>query len=282
MSNKNFIRQIESMSEFKLLQTVVKGEIKIQDAVQKIVDRTMSTLPSASGATQRSDIGLTDYNVSLAVMELAQRLEIPDRARLVEFTIHLQEQVALDPASNEPLKVQGDILWRDMPSFGYTELETWFEFGGAYKDRWVKLNAFLAQLTQAAWIDYPALGQEARYSPLDKSLRAIWSLSMALESESPPATLQDTAAMEAACQWLIYAGERLWINVLNARTYPKVAGAGPGKGYHKRGWTGFTRERWGLWEDALKEGRAACNDQRILKLMEEALNSLQKSMTQEK
>lgn len=134
MSNKSSIRQIESTSEFELLQTVVKGEIKIQDAVQKIVDRTMSTL-SASGATQRSDIGLTDYNVSLALMELAQRLEEPDRARLVEFTIHLQEQVALDPASNEPLKVQGDILWRDMPSFGYTELETWSEFGGAYKGR---------------------------------------------------------------------------------------------------------------------------------------------------
>ena len=63
-------------------------------------------------------------------------------------------------------------------------------------------------------------------------------MAMALENERSPASLGDTAAMEAACQWFIYAAERLWANVLNSSTYPKAAGAGPGKRYEEEGWTG--------------------------------------------
>lgn len=50
-------------------------------------------------------------------------------------------------------------------------------------------------------------------------------MAMALENERPPASFGDTAAMEAACQWFIYAAERLWANVLNSRTYPQASGA---------------------------------------------------------
>ncbi|GIK07663.1 hypothetical protein Aspvir_003329 [Aspergillus viridinutans] len=289
MGKENFIRQIENSVEFKLLDKVVKEEVTAQDAVQEVINMTMSAL-SIHGPTKQGGIGLPDYNVSLAVMELAQRLEPSKHSKLVEFVSHLRKQVAVDPSTNEPLRVQGDTLWTDMPSFGYTELETWYEFGGDYKDpcdatldskqrdRWANLNAFLAQLTQAADIRYPPAGEEVRFSPLDKSLRAIWTMAMALENERPPASLGDTAAMEAACLWFIYAAERLWANVLNNRTYPDVAGAGPGKRYEEEGWTGYTRERWGIWEDALKEARAACENERMWKLIDDALASLRRGM----
>lgn len=101
---------------------------------------------------------------------------------------------------------------------------------------------------------------------------------MALEDEHPPASLGDTAAMEAACQWFIYAAERLWANVLNNCTYPEAAGAGPGNMYEKKGWTGYTRERWGVWEDALKEARAKCQNERMWKLIDDALASLRRGM----
>lgn len=146
------------------------------------------------------------------------------------------------------------------------------------RDRWVNLNAFLAQLTQAADIHYPRPWEETRYSPLDKSLRAIWTLSMALENERPPASLGDTAAMQAACQWFIGAAERLWANVLYHRTYPQAAGAGPGRGYEGKDWMGYTRERWGIWEDALKDARAACEDERMRTLCDDALASLRRVM----
>ncbi|KAJ5123972.1 uncharacterized protein N7515_007797 [Penicillium bovifimosum] len=291
MGKDNFIRQIENSVEFKSLDKVVKEELTAQDAVQTIIDMTMSAL-STHGPNKQGGIGLPDYNVSLAVMELAQRLEPSKHTRLVEFISHLQKQTAVDPSTNEPLKVQGDILWTDMPSFGYTELETWYEFGGDHKDpcdttldatqrvRWVNLNAFLAQLTQAADIHYPTPTEEVRFFPLDKSLRAIWTMGMALENERPPASLGDTAATEAACQWFIYAAERLWTNVLNSRTYPEASGAGPGKRFDKKGWTGYTRERWGIWEDALMEARANCHEERMKKLIDDALANLRRAVNE--
>ncbi|KAJ5475728.1 hypothetical protein N7539_008015 [Penicillium diatomitis] len=288
MANQNFIRQIENSDEFKLLDAVVKDETTVQDAVQKMVDKTMEAL-ALHGPTKHNGVGLPDYNISLAVLELAQRLDPSDHTKLVEFTTHLQQQQAIDSSTKEPLKVQGRILWTDMPSFGYTELETWYEFGGAHKnpcdsalgpeqrDRWVKLNAFLAQLTQAAPVGYPSPGEEARFLPLDESLRAVWAISMALENESSPATLNNTAAMEAACQWFVFAADRLWANVVNNRQYPKQAGAGPGKRYSEKEWTGYSRERWAIWENALKEAQEACQDPRMAKLIRHALEKLIKS-----
>ncbi|KAH1295445.1 hypothetical protein KXW98_005601 [Aspergillus fumigatus] len=282
MGKDNFIRQVENSAEFKLLDKVVKDQVTVQDAVQEVIDMTMTAL-SVHGPSKQGGIGVPDYNISLAVMELAQRREPAEHTKLAKFVSHLQKQIAIDPSTNEPLTVQRDILWTDMPSFGYTELETWSEFGGDYKDpcditlaseqrdRWTKLNAFLAQLTQAADIHYPPPGEEVRFFPLDKSLRAIWVMAMAFENERPPSSLGDTAAMEAACLWFIYAAKRLWANVVNNRTYPAVAGAGPGKRYEAAGWTGYTRERWGIWEDALKEARAACKIERMRVLINNAL-----------
>lgn len=116
------------------------------------------------------------------------------------------------------------------------------------------------------------------FHPLDKSLRAIWTIAIALEDERLPASLGDTVAMKASCQWFIYAAKQLWANVLNSRTYPKAAGAGPGKRYEDKGWRGYTRERWGVWEDALKEARAECQDERMWKLIDDALASLRSAM----
>ncbi|KAJ5662992.1 hypothetical protein N7507_003723 [Penicillium longicatenatum] len=285
MGREDFIRQIENSIEFDFLDKVVKEEVTVQDAIQKLIDMTMSAL-SVHGSKEQGGIGLPDYNVSLAIMELVQRLEPSKHTKLVEFTIHLQKQVAIDPATNESLKVQRDTLWTEMPSFGYTELETWYECGGDHedpsdatldskqRDRWVKLNAFLAQLTQAADIRYPSPEEEVLFFPLDKSLRAIWTMAMALENKRSPALLGDTAAMEAACQWFIYAAGRLWANVLNNRTYPEVSGAGSGDRYKEKNWTGYNRERWGIWEDGLKEAKANCQDERMWKLIDDALASL--------
>ncbi|KAJ5520482.1 hypothetical protein N7463_000935 [Penicillium fimorum] len=285
MGKEDFLRQIENSAEFKLLDKVVKEKVTPQDAVQEIINMTMTAL-SIHGPSKQSGVGLADYNVSLALMELTQRLEPSKHAKLVEFMCHLHKQVAVDPSTNKPLTVQDDTLWTDMPSFGYTELETWHEFGGEYKDpcdptldtkereRWANLNAFLAQLTEAAYIDRTPPKKEVPFAPLDRSLRAIWCMTMAFENE----LLVDTAAMESACYWFIYAAERLWANVVHSCSYPAEYGAGPGKRYKGKDWTGYTQERWGTWEDALKEARAKCQDQRMGKLMDDALASLRTGM----
>jgi hypothetical protein len=128
MGREDFIRQIENSVEFDFLDKVVKEEVTVQDAIQKVINMTMSAL-SIHGPKEQGGIGLPDYSVSLAIMELVQRLEPSRHTKLVEFITHLQKQVAADSATNKPLKAQRDTLWTEMPSFGYTELETWYECG---------------------------------------------------------------------------------------------------------------------------------------------------------
>lgn len=158
------------------------------------------------------------------------------------------------------------------------------------RDRWTKLNAFNAQLTQAADViypppevyPYPKNGLALRIDPLDKSLRAIGVMQMTLENDTPVEELVNTAAMEATCLWFIYAAEQLWENCLRNYTYPKNSGAGAGGklwGINKnRNWSGFTRDRWAVWEEMLEDASFMWGDERMLKLINDALASMRKAM----
>src|SRR6185437_10550527 len=116
------------------------------------------------------------------------------------------------------------------------------------KKRWANLNAFLAQLSQAADFHYTAPNEPPNFHPIDKSLRAIWTISNALENEEHPSkTPVNTAARRAVCLWFIYAADRLWANVQNGRIYVRGFGAGPG----------YKRERWNVWEQGLQDAKAA-------------------------
>lgn len=132
------------------------------------------------------------------------------------------------------------------------------------RDRWTKFNSFDAQLTQATDVIYPPLdvypypngGIELRIDPLDKSLRVTWVMQMTLDSVEPVGSLVDTAAMEATCLWFIYAADQLWANSVNNYTYLRNYRTGAGgqkwgviKGKH---WSGFTRDRWAVWEEVLE------------------------------
>jgi len=69
-----------------------------------LINMTMSVL-SIYGLNKPHGIDLPDYNVSLTIRELAQRLDPSEHTRLVELGPHLQKQVAVIPSTNELLKV---------------------------------------------------------------------------------------------------------------------------------------------------------------------------------
>lgn len=162
------------------------------------------------------------------------------------------------------------------------------------RDRWTKLNAFNAQLTQAADVIYPPpeaslypLNRSIlRIDPLDKSLRALEVMQMTLENDTPVEELVNTAAMEATCLWFIYAAEQLWENSLRNYTYPKDFHAGAGGklwGINKnRNWSGFTRDRWAVWEEMLEDASCMWGEERMLKLIRDALASMRKAMGNQK
>lgn len=125
-----FIKEIEGYEEFKLVDQFVQDKTTFNHAIQRIRELTLAghtARPNSLGGA-----GNPDYRVSLSVMELAQRFEPGQHGQLIEFMLEFQKETVLDPISGEPLKTQGDVLWTDLPSFGYTELETWCEFGGSH------------------------------------------------------------------------------------------------------------------------------------------------------
>ena len=136
MGREDFIRQILNSKEYKILDRLAnEADAPVGDAVQQIVDMTMSALPKHQPAT-RGGPGDIDYNVSLALLELGQTLDPSRHGKLVEFLSELQKKTAVDPSTGKPVDIQGDVLWTGLPSFGYTELETWDERGGEYKGKY--------------------------------------------------------------------------------------------------------------------------------------------------
>ncbi|KAK6218747.1 hypothetical protein LQW54_002671 [Pestalotiopsis sp. IQ-011] len=283
MLKQRWVSQFSATEEFKILNDLVaEVDATASGAVEQIVALAKTSRP-----------GLVDYHVSLSVLELAQHLT-PDRhERLVDFMWQLQKQTLTDPTTGEPLQTQERTLFRDLPSFGYTELETWDEYGGGRKgpdprdadvapeqnQRFANLNAFLAQLTQNAAAKENAPG--GVFQPMDKSLRAIWAIQQALEDHSRrPAELVDTSAMRAACMWFVYASDRLMANVRDFRIFPEHSGAGVARSreeYASRGYKGYALGRWQLWQQSLEEARAASQDEEIKMLIGDALRHMRRA-----
>ncbi|KAF7894327.1 hypothetical protein EAF00_007841 [Botryotinia globosa] len=74
-------------------------------------------------------------------------------------------------------------------------------------------------------------------------------------------------AIRVACWWLVFAAEKLRLNVVNEKSMPDKTGAG-GDLYEKKGWIGYSRERWDIWREGL---RNADGDRETRKLISDAL-----------
>ncbi|ETS77090.1 hypothetical protein PFICI_10964 [Pestalotiopsis fici W106-1] len=287
INTQRWVSEFSTTEEFKLLHDLVtKDEATARDAVQQ-VDK-MAIAATAARGTGRGVASLVDYNVSLSVLELAQQLEPTKQTKLVEFMSLLQQNEQKNPATGETLLVDSGRLFQDLPSFGYTELESWVQFGGAHvdpcdpdmipeqKQRFANLNAFIAQLSQAADVSVTPPDQ---IHPLDKTLHAIWTMQKAFENKSRlPAELVDTAAMRAACMWFIYASDRLMDNVRSFRTFMDSASAGAHNSreeYASQGYKGYALGRWQLWRQGLGQALEACSDEETKLLIGDALAKME-------
>lgn len=140
------------------------------------------------------------------------------------------------------------------------------------KQRWGNRNAFLAQLTAAAEVDYTS----DWHHPMDFSVFGLWAFQTAFEKESPAEEgVSADTAVRAACQWYIYAADRLWANVENGRAFEGKIGSGLGK-YQDKSWTGYNRERWAVWEQALVDAKATSTDEETKKLVQDTLECIKR------
>jgi len=129
-----FLKSMENSQQYQILNNLVNNpEASVDNALDQITHLTLSALAPSD------DINFTpenvDYILSFTLLMLVQRLKPTKHSKLVQFLYGLQKRIVSNPATGEPLTVgpTNKVLWTDLPSFGYTELETWDECGGEYK-----------------------------------------------------------------------------------------------------------------------------------------------------
>jgi hypothetical protein len=148
--------------------------------------------------------------------------------------------------------------------------------------RWAKLNIFLAQVTQAADVNYVSSSQALISDAMDESHIGLCGLRHIFEEGIPSEQLTSGVGLLGVCYWFICAGDRLWENVVNGRKYNKYDGR-PGDLHWNRNWKGFERERWNVWEQGLRDARAACapGQEDVEELITRALSKIESLMSNE-
>lgn len=129
-----FLKSIENSQQFKILNDLFTNfNATVDNAILQTIDLTMAA-HAALGQEKGFVPSNADYFISLSLMMIVQELVPTKHGRLVEFLCALQKQIATDPSTGEPLTVNIDkeVLWTNLPSLGYTEMETWRKFGGDY------------------------------------------------------------------------------------------------------------------------------------------------------
>ncbi|OQE18789.1 hypothetical protein PENFLA_c020G01273 [Penicillium flavigenum] len=283
------LTQTEESKEFKLFAALVDGEVEVEDAVQWVINTTMDRLENygAGGTIEKAD-AIT----FIAIIELAMQIDTTQYGPLVDFLAELKLYNAVDSSTGLVLKTQdGSRVWSHLPSLSFWASELWNDRMTHICDpnmepdqqiRWAKLNIFLAQVTQAAVVQYTSPLQVWISDAMDESHMGLCGLRHVFEEGIPPEQLASTAGLLGVCYWIVCAGDRLWENVLNRRRYNKYDGR-PGEMYSKRGWKGFERDRWDVWVQGLRDVKAACSSgQELVKdLIDRALSKIEHVMNNE-
>ncbi|PQE33365.1 ras GTPase activating protein [Rutstroemia sp. NJR-2017a WRK4] len=265
----------------------------IADAKKEIVANGKTSSASESDLLKNHP-----YHTWCALFELVARTPPTQQSKLIEFILGLQKIEVVDgeTSQSDVLKYYDMEYWRQLPGFGW-EARNMFDMGSLlassvlfivvtkltfYKDvyspsstetektSYENHNAFLAQLLATS---STSTGLD-EFEALDFSFFALRVLRDVFENEGKKS---NDLAIRSACWWLVFATEKLWVNVVNTRDMPDSTGVG-GDLYEKKGWKGFNRERWEIWREGL---RNADKDRETGKLVKDGLACMERVMGSE-
>lgn len=110
-----FIAQLRRTPEFQILNVLITDiHISPAQTVEVIVGRTETLKVDGTG------LGNHFYTTACIILELAGKTTFENQAKLVAVVLGLHQITLLDPTTGEPLKYDGDVVWRELPTFGYT------------------------------------------------------------------------------------------------------------------------------------------------------------------
>ncbi|KAH8891831.1 hypothetical protein GQ53DRAFT_746313 [Thozetella sp. PMI_491] len=243
----------------------------VDGTVEKLIELTTTAARRARADDPRA-LGDHIWQVWTSVLDTAGRTPPAQQKTLVRFVLELRQKPLADPDSGEPLKHQDGSIWADLPTLGWVARDVWnfdvLDLRASQEDleRWENQSAFLAQLTGLV-----EAGQDSR---ADFSLFALWAFRTAFETATDRPSV---AAVRLASQWLIYAGDKLFQNAKQEKSFPQRSGA-EGDRLGAKGWTGFNLERWTVWKDGLDAARADLADEGSRSLLTEAGAAMEKAM----
>ncbi|KAF7959359.1 hypothetical protein EAE96_000979 [Botrytis aclada] len=278
------IAHIKKTPQFILLLPLIQDPISdvssALDAHSALTSKTIADAKKQSGENHKtppadgSDL-LRDhpYDTWCGLFVLVARTPPDQQSKLIEFILGLQkiEVIDRDTSQSEVLKCYDLELWRQLPGFGWEAREIFNTdaYSSTLTDRektsYENKNAFLAQLLAISKVSIGVDDFEA----LDFSLFALWVFRDVFENKGGKSK---KLAIRVACWWLVFAAEKLWLNVVNEKSMPDRTGAG-GDLYEKKGWIGYGRERWDIWREGL---RNADGDRDTRKLISNALACMER------
>jgi hypothetical protein len=130
------------------------------------------------------------------------------------------------------------------------------------KDHWININAFTASLVAAA-------ESKAQGRP-DFSLYCIWTVRDGLEEE---VDMLPEVSIAAAATWFVFAAPTIKKYCKEGKSFDGKMAKG-GFEFKGRGWTGFSEERWGVWEERLKLVEGRVKDETTKQLVEQAVKAM--------
>ncbi len=109
-----FVAELETKQEFKFLNTLVQNpDASPADTVQQIRSLTLAS-------AEKPDPDSHLYYTACGVLEVAARTSPAQQRKLIAVIHQLQSIAATDPTTGTPLRHDGDLIFTDLPTFGYT------------------------------------------------------------------------------------------------------------------------------------------------------------------
>lgn len=121
-----YIARIEAYPEFKVLEALVhEPDASVPNAVQQICNITAA----ASASSESGDVGVHPWHTFTSLIEIVKRNPPARHVKLVECISRLQEVRVTNPRTSEPLRNDGQLVWTQLPTLGYTAADEWHAFG---------------------------------------------------------------------------------------------------------------------------------------------------------
>jgi hypothetical protein len=115
MADEHIYTGEEGKNELYILESLVSNDTITPDqAVQQILNLTRAP------KTYSRQLGDHCYYTALGLLSTAAHTVPSKQAKLVAFVHELRSKTVTDPSSGEILEHDGEVIWKDLPTFGYT------------------------------------------------------------------------------------------------------------------------------------------------------------------